>query len=69
MSVVIYLMTKENGKSDLPESIRAMQLANKFFESIEDYEEPVNQAICEQALIEAMKWLEIYSPCKCEVKL
>jgi len=32
-------MTKENGKSDLPESIRAM------------------------------KWLEIYFPCKCEVKL
>ena len=62
-------MTKENGKSDLPESIRAMQLANKFFESIEDFEEPVNQAICEEALVQAMKWLEIYSPCICEVKL
>ena len=63
------IMTKENGKSDLPESIRAMQLARNFFDSIEDYEKPVNQAICEQALIQAMKWLEIYSPCKCEVKL
>ena len=62
-------MTKENGKSNYPESIRAMQLARYFFDSIEDYKEPVNQAICEQALIEAMKWLEIYSPCKCEVKL
>jgi len=63
------IMTKENGKSNLPESIRAMQLARNFFDSIEDYEEPVNQAICEQALIQAMKWLEIYFPCKCEVKL
>ena len=62
-------MTKENGKSDLPESIRAMQLARKFYESIEDFEEPVNQLNCEQALIQAMKWFEFYEPCDCEVKL